>query len=131
MSFSKGIPPGKKLNELKGEFDGYRDETEVCICVYPSCRNRAIRRNEDAVFWDGVNIAKDEFESNLSPLGKLAVVANPSEYTEKYGYYHVTLAMHAECAAEWGMHLIKDALESHNIGRKLREERNNAIREQT
>lgn len=128
MSFSKGIPPGKKLDESKGEMDGYRNETAVCMCVYPSCRNRAIRRDEDAVFWDGVNIARDEFESSLSSLGKLAVVANPSEYTEKYGHYYVTLAMHAECAAEWGMHLIKDALESHNVGRKLRKEKQHAIR---
>jgi hypothetical protein len=132
MSFSKGIPIGTKLDEEKGEFDGYRNETEICMCVYPSCRNRKIRRNEDAVFWDGVDIAKDEFESSLSPLAKLAVVANPSEFTEKYGYYYVTLALHAGCAAEWGMHLIKDALQSHNVGTKLRKEKpQNAIREQT
>jgi hypothetical protein len=132
MSFSKGIPAGTKLDEEKGEFDGYRGEAEICMCVYPSCRNRKIRRNEDAVFWDGVNIAKDEFEGNLSPLAKLAAVANPSEFTEKYGYYYVTLALHAGCAAEWGMHLIKDALQSHNVGTKLRKEKpQNAIREQT
>jgi hypothetical protein len=132
MSFSKGIPAGTKLDEEKGEFDGYRNGTEICMCVYPSCRNRKIRRNEDAVFWDGVDIAKDEFESSLSPLAKLAVVANPSEFTEKYGYYYVTLALHAGCAAEWGMHLIKDALQSHNVGTKLRKEKpQNAIREQT
>jgi hypothetical protein len=132
MSFSEGIPAGRKLNEEKGEFDGYRGETEICMCVYPSCRNRKILRSEDAVFWDGVNLAKDEFENNLSPLAKLAVVANPSDYTEKYGHYYVTLAMHAGCAAEWGMHLIKDALGSHNVGTKLRKEKpQNAIREQT
>jgi hypothetical protein len=131
MSFSKGIPAGKKLDESKGEMDGYRGETEICWCVYPSCRNRRINRTEDAVFWDGVNVTKDEYERGLSPLARLAVVANPSNYVQKYGHYYVTLAMHAECAAEWGMHLIKDALESHNVGAKLRKEKPNAIREQT
>ena len=81
--------------------------------------------------WDIVHIAKDEFEFNLSPLAKLAVVANPkiTDRGEEWGDYFVTLFMHAECAAEWGMHLIKDALQSHNVGTKLRKEKpQNAIR---
>lgn len=132
MTFSKGIPQGTKLDEEKGEFDGYRGENEVYACSYPSCRNRKINRSEDAVFWDGVHISRDSFENNLSPIAKLAAVANPTEYFEKYNKYYVTIGMHAECAAEWGMHLIKDALQSHNVGAKLRKEKpQNAIRKQT
>ena len=132
MTFSKGIPAGKKLNEEKDEGDGYRGESEIHECSYPNCRNRKINRNEDAVFWDGVKVSRDFFERNLSPVAKIAAIANPTEYFEKYNKYYVTLAMHAECAAEWGMHLIKDALQSHNVGTKLRREKpQNAIREQT
>ena len=132
MSFSKGIPAGKKLNEEKGEVDGYRGENDTYECSYPSCRNRKINRNEDAVFWDGVHIDTYFFENNLSPMAKLTTRSHPTEYFEKYNTYYVTVGMHAECAAEWGMHLIKDALQSHNVGTKLRREKpKNAIREQT
>lgn len=134
MSFSKGIKLGERVTDLaKDVWDYSRGQHEICYCSYPSCRNKKIERFQDAVFWDGVDISKDNFESNLSPMAKLATVANPKtndKGREQHGYYF-NMAMHAECAAEWGMHLIKDALESHNIGTKLREERNNAIREQT
>ena len=129
MSFSEGWKNGVSPNSEA--WDGSRGEHEVKMCAYPNCPHNKIARDEPAVFWDGVHLPKDVFESNLSPLGKLAVVANPSDYTEKYGYYYVTLAMHAECAAEWGMHLIKDALGDYSIGNKLRRTRKNAIREQT
>lgn len=132
MSFSEGIPPGTKLDPEKGQGDTYRGESEIYECSYPSCRNRRINRNEDAVFWDGVHIGKNSFENNLSPVAKIAAIANPTEYFEKYNRYYITVGMHAECAAEWGMHLIKDALKSHNVGTKLRKEKpQNAIRKQT
>jgi hypothetical protein len=129
MSFSKGIPAGTKLDESKGQFDAYRGNDAICECMYPSCHNRKIERNQDAVFWNGVHIPKEEFEHNLSPIAKLAAVANPRE--EQFRHYFVTMSLHVECAAEWGMHLIKDGLQSHNVGTKLRSERNDAIRKQT
>jgi len=128
MSFSKGIPVGTKLDESKNQFDGYRTDDAVCECMYPSCRTRKIERHQDAVFWNGVHIPKEEFEHHLSPIAKLAVVANPKE---EFRHYFVTMALHVECAAEWGMHLIKDALGSHNVGTKLRSEQNHAIRKQS
>jgi len=131
MSFSKGTPAGTKLDRAKGEYDRYRGDYDVHECVYPSCANRKIARDQDAVFWDGVHLSKAVFESSLSPMAKLAAIANPTDYVQKYDHYCTTLAMHSSCAAEWGMHLIKDALGSHNVGTKLREERNNAIRKQT
>lgn len=132
MSFSKGIEVGEKIKPIEDVWDVYRGEHEVCMCAYPSCRNRKIERSQDAVFWDGLGIEMDEFNnSNLSPIAKLTAVANPKEFVEKYGYYTIKVALHAECAAEWGMHLIKDALTSHNVGTKLRKEKPNAVREQT
>ena len=133
MSFSKGIPPGATLDEEKGEFDGYRGDDEVCECMYPNCRNRKIERRQDAVFWNSVHVPKSEFEHNLSPIAKLANLANPRLQSDgkEWGHYIVTMALHAGCAAEWGMHLIKDALGSHNVGTKLRPENKNAIRKQT
>jgi len=134
MSFSKGIPEGTVLDDAKGEFDGYRGDDEICQCMYPSCRNTKILRTEDAVFWDGVVIPDNQFEFNLSPMAKLITKSHPKIYSDgkQLKRYYITMGMHAGCAAEWGMHLIKDALESHNVGTKLRKEKSqNAIREQT
>jgi len=123
MSFSKGIKPGTVLSVEEGNFDTNRGETELEECAYPSCRHRRIARDQDAVFWDGVHIPADEFEFNLSPMAKLATIANPKIDFKgrEWGHYYTTMALHAECAAEWGMHLIKDALQSHNVGVKLRQ----------
>ena len=106
---------------------GYHEPQE---CAYPSCRKRMVHRDDDIVIWEGVNVSKKNFEDNLSPMAKLATIANPSEYYQKHGQYYVQLVMHAECAAEWGMHLIKDALEGKVAGHKLRRGQN-AIHKQT
>ena len=127
MSFSKGIKLGTVLKEEEGTWDSYRGENKSFVCSYPSCHNKKIERTQDAVFWDGIYLDKHEFEHNLTPLAKLAAVANPTDFMEKYGYYYVTMGMHAECAAEWGMHLIKDGLKSYNVGSKLRQEKPNAV----
>jgi hypothetical protein len=129
MSFSKGWKNGVKLDDE--EWDSYRQEHEVMECAYPNCKNKRIARDENAVCWNGVHIPKEEFESNLSPMAKLAAVANPTEFMEKHGYYYVTIAIHAECAAEWGMHLIKDAMGDYSIGNKLRGTRQNALQKQS
>lgn len=132
MSFSKGIKFGEKAKPVEDAHDTYRGPSEIHMCAYPSCQNRKIGRNQDAVFWGGVSTDTEYFNRvNLSPMAKLVAIANPTNFVEKYGYYNIQIALHAECAAEWGMHLIKDALQSHNVGTKLRSERNNAIREQT
>jgi hypothetical protein len=66
-------------------------------------------------------------------LAKLAIKAHPKEYSSGrvLEEYFVTLYFHAGCAAEWGMHLIKDALRSDNVNRKLRKEKPNAIQKQS
>ena len=134
MSFSKGVKLGERVTDLdKNVWDYSRGEHEICYCSYPSCHNKKIERFQDAVFWDGVDIPKDRFEFNLSPMAKLATVANPKtdDKGREYQGYYFNIAMHAGCAAEWGMHLIKDGLNSHNVGTKLRQEKPNAIRKQT
>jgi len=122
MSFSQGIPLGTKLDE--DEWDP-RGEDGLRMCSYPSCRNRKITREEDAVEWDLVHIADDEFEWNVSPLAKLAIKAHPKVYSrgDEATSYYVTLSFHAGCAAEWGMHLIKDAIQSDNVNRILRKDK--------
>jgi hypothetical protein len=128
MTFSKGVPAGTKFDEEKGEWDP-RGEDGLRMCSYPSCRSRKIAREEDAVEWDLVHIADDEFEWNVSPLAKLAIKAHPKIFSDgkEIRHYFATLTLHAGCAAEWGMHLIKDALKSDNVNRTLRKDKQNAI----
>jgi hypothetical protein len=132
MGYSTGTYKTKNGTTVSGghDFDPYRDETTVLQCAYPSCRQKAITRKEDAVIWDGVRISTEDIHRSMTPLAKLAVVANPTDYVEKYNAYPIRLAFHTRCAAEFGMHLIKDALVGDNdVGRKLREPQN-AIRKQ-
>jgi hypothetical protein len=132
MSFSKAIKAGEKPKAVEDAHDVYRGINQTHMCAYPSCPSRKIERSQDAVFWGGVHVDIDEFNnSNLSPMARLAATANPTNYVEKWGNYNIEIALHAECAAEWGMHLIKDALGSHNVGTKLRKDMPNAIRKQT
>lgn len=90
-------------------------------CSYPSCRQRKIETDSPFVSWHGLRITPEQLHDNLSPMAKLVVVANPSEYAERFGEYSFNIELHPECAAEWGMQLIKDALTADlNVGRKLR-----------
>jgi hypothetical protein len=48
-------------------------------------------------------------------------IANPGKYVEKFGDYALNIELHPECAAEWAMHLIRDALNADgNVGTKMR-----------
>lgn len=91
------------------------------FCSYPSCKHRRIEKDKPFVAWRGVDFSPEQINADLSPMAKLAVIANPSEFVEKFGVYELNMELHAECAAEWGMHLIKDALVADPvIGNKLR-----------
>lgn len=93
------------------------------ICSYPSCKHRKIGKQDPMVEWRDVRFAAEGVHSELSPMAKLAVVANPSDYAAKSGLYSFDMELHPECAAEWGMHLIKDAIAANiKVGRKLRGE---------
>jgi hypothetical protein len=113
---------------------GYKSSEEVPIrfhgyCSYPSCRDRRIGKTEPFVSWMGVHFPIDEAYHYLSPQAKLMAVANPSDYVEEFGCYSLNIELHPECAAEWAIHLIQDALKADGaIGHKLRKPKN-AIRE--
>lgn len=113
---------------------GYKSTEEVFMrfsgfCSYPSCKKRKINKNDPIVIWDSVDFPKEEVENRLSPLGKLAVIANPSDWIEKFEHYGFNIELHPECAAEWGMHLIQNALAANpEIGRTLTKRGKNAIR---
>ena len=71
--------------------------------------------------WHGVSFTPEQVADELSPMAKLAAVANPSDFVEKFGHYGFNMELHAECAAEWGMHLIRDAMNADfKVGNKLR-----------
>lgn len=91
------------------------------VCAYPSCRNRKLFPDKPFVEWHHAVFSKQQVEDNLSAMSKLAVIANPTGYVEKYGEYGFNIQLHPECAAEWGMHLIKNAIEANrDVGSKLR-----------
>lgn len=95
------------------------------FCSYPNCKHRKIATDEPLVEWHGVPFSTEQVEEWLSPIARLAAVSNPQEYVEKYGRYSFNMELHPECAAEWGMHLIQDALKAdYNLGSKLRDTRN-------
>jgi hypothetical protein len=109
---------------------GYKNSEALPVyfyghCSYPSCRHNRINSDEPFVAWNDVSFSPEQIQDNLSPMSKLAVVANPSEYVEKFGHYGLNMFLHPECAAEWGMHLIQNAIKADpEVGRKLREPRN-------
>lgn len=120
-----------KATDLQGIGDPYRTFEETLSCAYPSCSHKEIKNTDDVVIWDGAALNINDFnDRNLTPLAKLAVTSNPTTYAAKFNHYAVRLAFHPECAAEFGMHLIKDTIVGDNVvGRKLRGTRN-ALREQ-
>jgi hypothetical protein len=92
-------------------------------CAYPNCRRKSIDADEPFVSWHGVDFSTDQVFDNLSPIGKVAEASNASDYRSKFGHYSFTMELHPKCAAEWGMHLISDALKIEaQVGRKLRNE---------
>jgi hypothetical protein len=91
------------------------------FCSYPNCEHKKIAKNAPFVEWHGVHFSPEQVSDELHPMAKLAVVANPSEWIEKFGFYSFNMELHPECAAEWGMHLIRDAMNANpKVGNKLR-----------
>lgn len=90
-------------------------------CSYPNCKRKKIEKNAPFVEWHGVAFTTEQIHDELHPMAKLAAIANPTQFVERYGYYPVNMELHAECAAEWGMHLIRDAINADpKVGNKLR-----------
>jgi len=89
-------------------------------CFYPNCKIGSKLYDRDAcVTWDTYVPLEAMFEW-FPAIVKLAIQENCDEYTAKYQAMRFGFYLHPECAAEWGMHLIKDALDSDDkVGRKL------------
>ncbi len=91
------------------------------ILSYPNCKHKKIEKHSPFVEWHGVYFSPKQVTDEQHPMAKLAAIANPSEEVEKWGSYGFNMELHAECAAEWGMHLIKDAIKANPmVGNKLR-----------
>lgn len=87
-------------------------------CFYPNCRRPVIEYPDSYVTWD-VYIPLQTIYDMFPPVVKLAIQENSD--TNKELPKAMTIYIHPECAAEWGMHLIKDGLEAEaETGRKLR-----------
>jgi hypothetical protein len=104
----------------KGEEHVYGPAGDGSKCFYPNCHIRSKLYNRDAcVTWD-TNVPLEAIFKRFPPIVKLAIQENCDEYTEQYQQIIFSFYLHPECAAEWGMHLIKDALDSNrHVGRKL------------
>jgi len=88
-------------------------------CFYPNCRGPVIEFPDSYVTWD-VHVPLQAIYDAFPPVVKLAIQentnTNPDDPSRMLTFY-----LHPECAAEWGMHLIRDALEADDkVGRKLR-----------
>jgi hypothetical protein len=95
----------------------YGEETHQCF--YPNCNLIAGIEREDAhVTWD-VRLPLQTIYDMFSPVVKLAIEEN-TKINRKYPSKPLYIHLHPECAAEWGMQLIKDALNSNDrVGRRL------------
>jgi len=92
---------------------------EAHQCFYPNCNLIAGIEREDAhVSWD-VRLPLQTIYNMFSPVVKLAIEEN-TKIDQKYPSKPLNVYLHPECAAEWGMQLIKDALEANcKVGRRL------------
>lgn len=88
-------------------------------CTYPNCCSGKIVREQAYVVWDGALDLNLMF-SRVAPVVKLAMQEHLQSYELKENYLYWPFILHAECAAEWGMQLISDALEANSqVGRVL------------
>ena len=60
-------------------------------CSYPNCHHKKIEKDAPFVEWHGVSFTPEQVADELSPMAKLATVANPSwDSTDKVYYAVVT-----------------------------------------
>ena len=89
-------------------------------CFYPNCRIDSKLQDKDACVTWRTNVPLETIYSRFPPVVKLAIQENSYDYEREYKKMAFDFYLHPECAAEWGMQLIKDALNSDDrIGRRL------------
>ena len=96
------------------------DKIKVERCFYPNCNvGRAIEERDAHVEWRA-DIPLEAIYKRFPPVVKLAMQENCYDYERQYQKMVFDFYLHPECAAEWGMQLIKDALEAdYRVGRRL------------
>lgn len=88
-------------------------------CAYPNCEKGKITGETPYVQWSGA-LDLEQIYTVLPAVVKLALQENKSNYEKKYNQLPWHYLIHAECAAEWGMHMIKDAMKAEgDVGRTL------------
>ena len=88
-------------------------------CAYPNCRKGKVTGETPYVSWHGA-LDLEHLYTTLPAVVKLAIQENKDDYMEKYNRVTWLYLTHAECAAEWAMHMIKDAMKAKDdVGRKL------------
>tara|TARA_R100001443_G_scaffold698_2_gene2805 strand:+ start:1376 stop:1762 length:387 start_codon:yes stop_codon:yes gene_type:complete len=95
-------------------------------CAYPSCRKGKITGETPYVSWHG-NLDLEHLYTTLPAVAKLVIQEHKDDFMQKHNRVTWLYLVHAECAAEWGMHLIKDAMKAEgNVGRVLTERHRSA-----
>jgi hypothetical protein len=90
----------------------------VC-CAYPNCRSGKIVKGQAYVIWDTALDLNIMF-AQVAPVIKLAMQEHLHPHELEGNYLPWTFMLHPECAAEWGMQLISDALKANTqVGRVL------------
>ena len=95
-------------------------------CAYPNCRKGKITGETPYVSWHG-NLDLEHLYTTLPAVAKLAIQEHKDDFMQETNTITWLYLVHAECAAEWGMHLIKDAMGVEaDIGRVLSERHSSA-----
>ena len=103
---------------VNGEDDPQMTETGA-ECGYPNCRFGRLDYNDPHTQWD-TTTSLEQIYQRVPPIVKLAIQENLEGYQREQGFLFTKLFMHPECSAEWGMHLIKEGIQTKStVGRIL------------
>ena len=98
---------------------GYHNVPGGVRCTYPNCRFNLIGESLPYVVWDGALDLKLLY-TRVPPIVKLAMQEHLDSKQQANKCIYWNYFLHPECAAEWGMQLISDALKANpDVGLSL------------
>lgn len=99
---------------------GYPKSIEEGVnCAYPNCRSGKVFKDKGHVIWDG-SLDLNVMFAQVAPIIKFAMKEHLPPHEIEGNYIRWPFILHAECAAEWGIQLISDALKANpQVGRVL------------
>ena len=112
------------MSEVKPNQTDYRGDYPGSIeggvdCAYPNCRSGKVTKAQGYVVWD-TDLDLNLMFTQVAPVIKLAMQEHLPSHEIEGRYISWPFILHAECAAEWGMQLISDALKANpQVGRVL------------